>query len=90
MDEKKPFQIIGTIDPKDIPPPVRKLVVSKYEPIIKAVSTLEKAEGIEISVQRASQSAHLQKLLRRRMPHQRFQVTTRTTPKGVRLYIVKM
>lgn len=85
---EKDFEIKRTINEADIPARA-KYRTSKYEPIYKSCSTLDKGEGIEVQVPKPYIRTVILKGLKEKFPRRIFSVTGRKHPDGYMLYIIR-
>lgn len=76
------FEIKRTITEGDIPAK-RSRMESKYEPVMKALNTLEKDEGVEIEFEKAGAITQI-KLVKDRFPRRHYHITQR----GSTAYII--
>jgi len=82
------FEIKRTITEEDIPTRGGH-VKSKYEPIVTSCNTLETGEGIEVEIDRQKIATTVRDLLSRRHRRRHYEVSCRTRPHGIFMYIVR-
>lgn len=88
MSKESNFRIEHSIKEEDIPP-AGTFKKSKYQPILTACKTLEKEEGIKVSVHAPHVVQVVRKLLKNRHRNHHYTVTGRQEKDGHKLYIVR-